>query len=502
MSGGSGGGYYDSKRYGSRTYDSRSSRPYDRRNEEDSYSSRRRYHEDSDRRYENSSSSRKDRRDEHHRDKYYEARPNDKYEQRGSSRRNRSRSPTLQSDPSPDYLGPVGSLFERERHLQNWDVAPPGFERIRADIAKSTGLFPPPGNITKMANYVPPTLDPARAALLATLSTEGGSVAGPLHSRQHHHKEGLTDNRNARRVKVSAFGGCGVEDIREYFNGFVKSSKPNYDPTAAVESVASVHLGVDNLYALVEFYSLEDTQLVLSSGGHALNGFTLKVEKPLEATDAMLNWDLDQGSVEQLVLYNLPKELTEAHVKQLLTPFGQLVSFVFLKDRRTGTSLGTVVFEMDEPVIHDLVLQGLNNQKLGKFELKVRKVADCKSERALWSVLSAFDLVPVTASCTASNILQLFNLLPIDAPMAKYTEVEGDLSDYIQSMEVEIKRIEVPTPSVDVEEVRPGVGKVFVEFGSASDCAKVLRAIAGKQYEGRTVFASFYPPERFYDNDF
>lgn len=399
------------------------------------------------------------------------------------------------------------SLYERERHLQNWDVAPPGFERIRADIAKSTGLFPPPGNITKMANYVPPTLDPARASLLLTLSLEGANLTGPLKQSHHHHshnREALTDNRNARRIKVFAFGPtASVEEIREYFNGFVKKSKPNYDPTAAVESVASVHFGVDNLYALVEFYSGEDTQLVLSHSQHLMNGHALKVEKPSEATDAMLNWDLDQGSTEQLVLYNLPKELTEGHVKQLLLPFGQLLTFVFLRNRRTGTSLGTVVFEMDEPIINDLVIQGLSKQKLGRHELCVRKVADCKGERKLWTMLSAFDLLPVPASSTASNILQLFNLLPLDAPFTAYSQVEGDVSDYIQALEVEIKRIEVPTPSPeDPEEIRAGVGKVFVEFVSASDCAKVLRAMAGKQYEGRTVFASFYPPERFYDNDF
>ena len=399
------------------------------------------------------------------------------------------------------------SLYERERPLQNWDAAPSGFERIRADVAKSTGLFPPPGNITKMANYVPPTLDPARSALLATLSADG-SQAGPLQARQNshhqHHKDAMTDNRNARRVKIyNTSGGCGsAEELREYFNSFVRNSKPNYDPTAAVESVASVHFGPDNAYAMVEFYSVEDTQLVLTAP-HTMNGRGVKVEKPADTSDALLTWELDQGSVEQLVLYNFPQELSEGHVKQLLVPFGQLQSFTFLRNRRTGSALSTVVFEMDEPVINALVLQGLNNQRLGQWELKVKKVADCKGERPLWSLLSAFDLLPTAATCSASNVLQLFNLLPRDAHTAKYDEVEGELSDYIQQvLQTPVTRIQVPRPTSDPEVVVAGMGKAFVEFGSASDCAKVLRAIAGKQYEGRTVFASFYPPERFYENDF
>ena len=40
-------------------------------------------------------------------------------------------------------------------------------------MAKLTGLFPPPGNIAKTANYVPPTLDPARAAMFQLLNKDG-----------------------------------------------------------------------------------------------------------------------------------------------------------------------------------------------------------------------------------------------------------------------------------------------------------------------------------------
>ena len=349
----------------------------------------------------------------------------ERYAHNDHHQRSRSRSPSTshssstfkKRSDSPDYTGPVESLRGREKILQNWDLAPPGFERIRADVAKSTGLFPPPGNITKMANYVPPTLDPARVALLATLSAEGTvGVSGPLvREPRAHNQNNLVDNRISRRVKISGYLAAGfvpsIDALKEYFNNFVRKSKTNYDPTAAVSSVASVYFGADNQFALVEFYSIEDTQTVLNNH-HFLDGVKLTVERPND--DFSLNWDLEQCSVEQLVLFNIPLDLSEKHARALLTPFGQLLTFVFLKSR-DGKSLGTVVFEMDEPIINDLVLQGMNGQLLGTLPLRVMKVAECKSERDIWKLLSAFDLLPVVSSCSASPVLQLFNLLPSNA---------------------------------------------------------------------------------------
>ena len=77
------------------------------------------------------------------------------------------------------FRGEVIPLEDRPRYLKNWDATPPGFERIPADRAKLTGLFPPPGNVAKILSYQPPTLDPARRAMLEMLSGSDIGI-GPL----------------------------------------------------------------------------------------------------------------------------------------------------------------------------------------------------------------------------------------------------------------------------------------------------------------------------------
>lgn len=102
----------------------------------------------------------------------------------------------------------VGALEERERFLRNWDAAPPGFSKIPADKAKLTGLFPPPGNRAKLMDYQPPSLDPARRAMLEMLASSqreanaddgSGSAYGPLMNPFAKHVDVLTSMTHAHK---------------------------------------------------------------------------------------------------------------------------------------------------------------------------------------------------------------------------------------------------------------------------------------------------------------
>ncbi len=48
----------------------------------------------------------------------------------------------------------------------------------------------------------------------------------------------------------------------------------------------------------------------------------------------------------------------------------------------------------------------------------------------------------------------------------------------------------------------PSVGKVFVKFKHLKAAKLARQAIAGKRYNGRLVFASFYPIESFYSEKY
>ena len=64
-----------------------------------------------------------------------------------------------------------------------------------------------------------------------------------------------------------------------------------------------------------------------------------------------------------------------------------------------------------------------------------------------------------------------------------------------------VRSVEIPRPLEGVEDV-PGVGKVFVEFVSVSDCVKAQQALTGRKFANRIVVTSFYDPDRYHRRDF
>ncbi|CAF4256835.1 unnamed protein product [Rotaria magnacalcarata] len=63
-----------------------------------------------------------------------------------------------------------------------------------------------------------------------------------------------------------------------------------------------------------------------------------------------------------------------------------------------------------------------------------------------------------------------------------------------------VKSLEIPRPiqGVDV----PGVGKIFVEFTSISECQKAQQALTGRKFANRVVVTSYYEPDRYHRREF
>ena len=63
-----------------------------------------------------------------------------------------------------------------------------------------------------------------------------------------------------------------------------------------------------------------------------------------------------------------------------------------------------------------------------------------------------------------------------------------------------VRSLEVPRPIEGVNV--PGVGKVFVEFASPSDCAKAQQSLSGRKFANRVVVTSYYDPEKYHRREF
>ncbi len=83
---------------------------------------------------------------------------------------------------------------------------------------------------------------------------------------------------------------------------------------------------------------------------------------------------------------------------------------------------------------------------------------------------------------------------------------EDEYEDIVEDIRKEagrygsLKSLEIPRPipGVDV----PGVGKVFLEYGSILDAVSANRHLSGRKFANRTVFTSYYEPDKYQRREF
>lgn len=186
------------------------------------------------------------------------------------------------------FRGDVVPLEDRPKILKNWDAAPPGFERIPADKAKLTGLFPPPGNVAKVMNFQPPVLDPARRAMLEMMT--GSDVSGgplsltsvPSATSAPSHSAPSIQAKQARRIYVGNLPpGTPDDQLKDFINKAMARLKPGRS-----ESVISATVSQDRNFAFVDMATADDATLAQQLDSITYDGQVLKVGRPREYQEA------------------------------------------------------------------------------------------------------------------------------------------------------------------------------------------------------------------------
>lgn len=403
----------------------------------------------------------------------------------------------------------VNPLEERLRHLKNWDIAPAGFERISADKAKLTGLFPPPGNITKLVNYAPPTLDPTISAMLSVLggSSTGGAANDISYASSSSNSTSLFAPalaRQSRRIYVAGFSSFTNEDhLEEYFNQAVSQLKKTSGKEMIVSKpVLGIQMSQDKSYAYVDFRAPEDATEAMQLDGVMFEGNQqLKIKRPREfqaITAAELgNVTAADAELSRVVMTGIPDFLAEAHIKALLEPFGELKTMQLLKMNKSLTNLGVVVFEYMEDQDIACIIEGLNDYQLDdRHTLQVYKLSETVGNLDLVRKLAIFNLAPGSATVESSPVAQLLNMIrsgDFDSE-EKYNEIYSEIKEECSKYGT-IKSIIIPKPLE--HEAVAGVGKVFIEFSTSDECNTAIEALSGRQFNDRCVITSFFPLERY-----
>ncbi|KAF7121714.1 hypothetical protein CNMCM5793_009266 [Aspergillus hiratsukae] len=417
--------------------------------------------------------------------------------------RKRTASPPRKREPTPD-LTDVPSVLTRKRRLTQWDIKPPGYENVTAEQAKLSGMFPLPGAPRQQP------MDPSR--LQAFMNQPGGGSADTSALKP-------SNSRQAKRLFVYNLPrGISSEHLVSFFNLQLNGLNVIH----SVDPCISAQISEDHTFALLEFKTPNDTTVALAFDGitmeeHEAVGGTdngapkgLEVRRPKDyiVPTGSADQEYQEGvllnevpdSPNKICVSNIPQYIPEEPVTMLLKSFGELKSFVLVKDSSTEESRGIAFCEYADPAATAIAVEGLNGMELGDRHLKVVRASIGMTQAAgLDMGVNAMSMFAKTTSqdLESSRVLQLLNMVTPEELLDNddYEEICDDVREEC-SKYGKVLDLKIPRPSGGSRQ-SPGVGKIFVKFDTVESTTNALKALAGRKFSDRTVVTTYFSEENF-----
>jgi splicing factor U2AF subunit len=425
-------------------------------------------------------------------------------------------------------LTDVVPILERKRRLTQWDIKPAGYENITAEQAKMSGMYPLPG--APQAQRQP--MDPQR--LQAFMNQPGNQAS----------QTALKPNtaRQSKRLLIynisEALTDSGIVDFFNLqLNGL--NVTRNNDPCV------SAHISKDRSFALLEFKTPEDATTAMTlingvnvdastatSNGHS-NGTSagLRIERPKDyiVPTVTADGDSDTGAISNVVpdtqnkltVANLPVNLDEAQIVELLQSFGALKSFTLVSYTGEDVSRGVAFLEYKDSAHTEVAIEGLNGMDLGSMPLKISRACIGTQQVGGEMSVNAMSMMAGTKANEFSNgrVLCLMNMITpaelMDAeeadgmlfiPLLLVTKFRASLTHRLPEILEDITEecakfgtlldTKMPRPVGGARQGN-GVGKIYLKYESPDSAAKALAALAGRNFSGRTVVVTYFSEEYF-----
>lgn len=326
------------------------------------------------------------RRDDRDRGDVDRDRARDRDDMRQMERQTRQKSasppPRKPREPTPDLTDTV-SILERKRRMTQWDIKPPGYENVTAEQAKLSGMFPLPGAPRQQP------MDPSR---LQAFMNQPGNQANASALKPS------TARQSKRLFVYNLSASVTDESLADFFNLQLNG----LNVTRGQDPCISAQVSKDKTYALLEFKTAEDATNAMAMDGisteaddHAMdtsegtNGTShkgLEIKRPKDyivpavtdetENEAGLLSEIVPDTQNKISITRIPPYLTDDQVRELLNSFGELRSFVLVKDRGSEMSRGIAFCEYtDAANSTDLAVTSLNGMELGESHLKVQRAS-------------------------------------------------------------------------------------------------------------------------------
>ncbi|KAL8439851.1 hypothetical protein Efla_004377 [Eimeria flavescens] len=360
-------------------------------------------------------------------------------------------------------------------------------------------------------------------------------------------------DRNARRLFVNNIPpGTTQADICGFFNGAllavnaqtgftdlaIAGDKPQLLPVEKCEGLQE-----NGRFCFLELRSHEWVVLCLKLDGIAFNNNSLRVmrpkdyvlppggdpamavhipelerpAKPEENNEVRASAPPRQADCK-LYVQNLPQEMGEDQVRDLLEQFGKLRVLNLIKNRQTGKHRGYGFFEYEDPDVTDQAIEALNGFVCGASVLSVQRsnfMPDLMPSKQYTTEVTALPSStsyavladPVVAIQVRagraigekpSRIVQLLNTIYQEDLMTD-ASYEAALKDIRAEAEKygPLEEVTIPRPNEDLS-YKPGVGKVFLVYGDVTSARRAQLMLNGRRFDqSRVVCAAFFPEQRF-----
>ncbi|KAI9714998.1 MAG: hypothetical protein M1828_001105 [Chrysothrix sp. TS-e1954] len=420
--------------------------------------------------------------------------------------------PPKKKEPTPD-LTDVVSILDRKRRLTQWDIKPQGYDKVTAEQAKLSGMFPLPGAPRQQP------MDPSR--LQAFMNPAAGSATNTALS--------TSNARQSKRLFIYNLPSATTDaSLHEFFNLQLNG----LNVVSGADPCTAAHVAPDKSFALLEFKAPEDATMAVALDGinteadsgdamDTTNGETngaskgLSISRPKdyivptapaaeqEQAEGVINSTVIDGP-NKISISNIPVYLTDEQVQELLVAFGELKAFTLVKDTSTEQSRGIAFCEYADEATTAVAVEGLNGMELGDQNLKVALASIGITQAAGMGEMgvSAMSLLAGTASSARPDqdqgrVLQLLNMVTPEELMdyEEYQEILEDIRTECGKYGT-ILDLKIPRP-VQGNRQSPGIGKIYIKYEDAEGAQKAFKALGGRQFQQRTVVVTYFGEEYF-----
>ncbi|CAB46760.1 U2 small nuclear RNA auxiliary factor small subunit, U2AF-59 [Schizosaccharomyces pombe] len=391
-----------------------------------------------------------------------------------------------------EQLRDVTPINQWKRKRSLWDIKPPGYELVTADQAKMSGVFPLPGAPRAAVTDPEKLLEFARSA-------EGSIIAPPPPLQPG-------ASRQARRLVVTGIPNEFVEDAFVSFIEDLFISTTYHKPET--KHFSSVNVCKEENFAILEVATPEDATFLwgLQSESYS-NDVFLKFQRIQNYIVPQITPEVSQkrsddyakndvlDSKDKIYISNLPLNLGEDQVVELLKPFGDLLSFQLIKNIADGSSKGFCFCEFKNPSDAEVAISGLDGKDTYGNKLHAQFACVGLNQAMIdksngMAILT--ELAKASSQSIPTRVLQLHNLITGDEIMDVqeyediYESVKTQFSNYGPLIDIKIPR------SIGTRNSGLGTGKVFVRYSDIRSAEVAMEEMKGCKFNDRTIVIAFY----------